>query len=328
MIIAVKMKCNMNKLIHFAIVIVILTVVIAGFLLLSRQRQQTTDKLSVTATYYPVYEFSKQVGGDKVTVQNITPAGTEPHDFEPSPRQLVAAQRSEVFVYNGAGLEPWVENFLENDYKNTVIKVSEGIPLLHGDSHEHEHKEEEAHEEHHHGEMSSDPHFWLDPIHAERIIDTIAKGFSEAQPQDKAYFQDRANQYKAKLEALHNRYVQDLSSCQSRSIVTSHGAFNYLAKRYDLDITPIAGVSPDEEPSAAKLAEVVTIARQKDIQYIFFESLVSPRLADTIARETGAKTAVFDPIEGISNDDQSKGANYLSVQRKNLQNLRTALNCQ
>jgi zinc transport system substrate-binding protein len=275
----------------------------------------TNDKLKVVASYYPLYDIAKNVGGDKVQVTNITPAGSEPHDYEPTPQQLVEAQKAGVFVYNGATLEVWANKFLP-DFKQTVINASQGINLQQG--------QDEA------GKASSkikDPHFWLDPVLAEQIVNNVRDGLSKADSKDKDYFSAKADSYKAELAQLDKDFQTDLANCQSRSTITSHAAFGYLAKRYNLDIASIAGVSPDVEPSAAKLAELTQMVKDKNIKYVFFESLVSPRLADTIAKETGAKTAVFDPIEGISEDDQKQGKDYLSVQRENLANLRTALSC-
>jgi zinc transport system substrate-binding protein len=260
--------------------------------------------LQIVATYYPLYEFAKQVGGSKVSVTNITPAGSEPHEYEPSPRQLIDARRAELFVYNGTGMEPWVTNFLP-EYTHTAVKMSQGISVA-----------------------SADPHFWLDPVLAEKMVNSILTGLITASPSDKDYFTARANAYKAALSQLDQDYAAGLATCRLRTIVTAHNAFNYLAKRYNLEVVPIAGMSPDEEPSAAKLAELSGLVRQKGITYIFFENLVSPRLAETLANETGAKTAVFDPIEGIRNEDQQQGKDYLSVQRQNLAALRTALACQ
>ncbi len=270
----------------------------------------------VVASYYPLYDFARSVGGDKVAVTNITPAGSEPHDYEPSPQQLVSADKSQVFVYNGGTMEPWVDKFLP-DYKNVAVKASNGIDLVEGD-------DEET------GRPSSpikDPHFWLDPTLAEKIVDNITDGLTKADPKDAAYFASRAGAYKAKLAQLDTDYMTGLATCQTRTIITSHDAFSYLGKRYNLEVASIAGITPDAEPSAAKLAELTKLVREKNIKYVFFESLVSPKLAQTVAAETGAKTAVFDPIEGISNEDQKHGKDYLSVQRDNLSSLRTALAC-
>jgi zinc transport system substrate-binding protein len=298
--------------------IVLLGIVLSGAIVLGLTRngkQQTHDKLSVTATYYPLYDFARQVGGDKVEVTNITPAGSEPHDYEATPQQLAQAQDSKVFVYNGGHMEPWASNFLK-DYKHEAIKASNNIDLA------------SVADEENPSESIKDPHFWLDPVLAQTIIDNIRDGLSKADPSHKDYFAAQATAYKAKLATLDQDYKKGLATCATRSVISSHEAFGYLAKRYNLDVSAIAGISTEEEPSPAKLAELATLIRDKHIQYVFFETLASPTLAETLAKETGAKTTVFDPIEGLSDEDQAQGKDYISIQQDNLRQLRTALACQ
>lgn len=298
--------------------IVIVAALIVGTLAVTKnQNSKTDDKVSVAASYYPLYDFAKNVGGDKVSVTNITPAGSEPHDYEPSPQQLVEAQKSKVFVYNGGTMEPWVDKFI-SDYKSIGVQAGSGIDFIKGSDEETGVSSEDI----------KDPHFWLDPVLAQQIVNNISDGLIKADPKNKDYFSDRAKAYNNKLAQLDQDFKTGLATCQSHSVITSHAAFGYLAKRYNLDIVSIAGITPGEEPSAAKLADLTKLVKEKQIKYVFFESLVSPKLAETVASETGAKTAVFDPVEGVSDEDQKQGKDYLSVQRENLANLRTALACQ
>ncbi len=296
------------------LIIAIATLVILG-IKNTNQPTSTKNKLSITASFYPLYDFAKAVGGDKVSVTNITPAGAEPHDYEPSPRQLVDAQKSRVFIYDGGTMEPWVGKFLP-DYRNRVVKASSGINLQTGQDED--------------GVSSTDikdPHFWLDPVLAQKIVSNIKDGLVKADPSHSEYFESNAKNYIKKLTKLDEDYRKGLSKCKLHTIITSHAAFGYLAKQYNFKALSIAGINPDEEPSPAKLAELSRLVKTKKIKYIFFESLTSPRLAKTIAQETSAKTLVFDPIEGLSEKDQKQGKNYLSVQRENLDNLKTALSC-
>jgi zinc transport system substrate-binding protein len=272
------------------------------------------SKLQVVASFYTLYDMAQNVGGQYVQVSNMTPAGSEPHDYEPSPQALVQAQSAKVFVYNGGTLEPWASKFL-GDYKHVAVKASNGIQL-HAIS----------------DEMNAtlpaqDPHFWLDPVLAQQIVYNIRDGLATADPAHKDMYTHNADLYVSKLKQLDNDYKAGLVSCQLHTIITSHEAFGYLAQRYNFTAVPIAGMSPDTEPSAAKLAEISNLVEAQNLHYIFFESLVSPRLADTIAAETGAKTVVFDPLEGLTTDAQNQGKNYITVQYENLQNLRTALAC-
>lgn len=271
-----------------------------------------SDKISVVASFYPLYNFAQAVGGSHVSVTNITPAGAEPHDYEPAPRDLVTAQQAKVFIYDGGTLEPWVNKFL-GDYRNVPVRASDHITLhtatIEGQS------------------GVKDPHFWLDPVLAQTIVKNIERGLITADPNHRSDYTKNANAYIAQLQQLDHDFKTGVGNCQQHQIISSHEAFGYLAARYNFDVTSIAGISPDEEPSAGKLAEIADLAKREHIKYIFFESLVSPRLADTIAQEAGAKTLVFDPLEGLTQDAQKQGKNYVTVQRENLANLRTALAC-
>ncbi|HUC89244.1 MAG TPA: zinc ABC transporter substrate-binding protein [Patescibacteria group bacterium] len=295
---------NIKKII---ISIVFVTAILGGVAFMISQNNTSikdNGKLKVAASYYPLYDFAKNIGGNKISVINMTPPGAEPHDFEPSPKALADASKSAVFIYNGGNLEPWTKGYLQ-DYKHTAIKASTGIAL-----------------------QAQDPHFWLDPVLAKQVVINIRDGLIKADPANSVYYTYNAADYIVKLAQLDQDYRNGLATCQTRTIITSHQAFSYLAKRYNLDVMAIAGISTDEEPSAAKLAELSQAVRADNIKYIFFESLASPKLADTIAKETGAKTLVFDPIEGLTNEAQKQGQDYISVQRQNLANLRTALACQ
>ncbi|HEV7454466.1 MAG TPA: zinc ABC transporter substrate-binding protein [Candidatus Saccharimonadales bacterium] len=297
--------------------VVLVALIIGGIVFaVHRTAVSSTDagKLQVVASYYPMYDFAKDVGGDKISLTNVTPAGSEPHDYEPSPKVLAEAHKAKVFIYNGGHLEPWVNGFL-SDYKNVAIKASQGIDL------------QVVSDETNATNQVTDPHFWLDPVLAAKIVDNVRDGLIKADPANASYYTKNAADYNVKLAALDTAYKMGLADCQIRTLITSHAAFGYLATRYNLDAQAIAGISPEEEPSAAKLAELTQLVKDRHIQYVFFESLVSPRLAATIASETGAKTLVFDPIEGLSDANQKQGKNYLTIQEQNLANLRTALAC-
>lgn len=288
--------------------ICIVLLVGVGITFAVRRNDNSADssaKLRVAASYYPLYEFARQVGKDKITATNMTPAGAEPHDYEPSARTLADARRAPVFIYNGGHMEPWTDGFLQG-YQYTAVKAGAGVTLL----------------------VGRDPHFWLDPVLAERIVDNVRDGLSKADPANSAYYARNAEEYKKQLRVLDTDFRDGLGHCRLHTVISSHQAFSYLGRRYNVHIVPIAGLDPEAEPSAGKLAELSAIVKKEHIGYIFFESLVSPKLATTIASETGAKTIVFDPIEGLSSENQKQGKDYLSLQRDNLRNLRLALACQ
>ena len=285
------------------------------------------DKVKVIATIYPVYEFTCQVGGDKVDVTMLIPPGAEPHDWEPTGKDLAKIKNAKLFLYNGGGIEP-LDKLLHKDVIGSAVAVelSKGIQLIKGI------RKEEGHDDGHghshssgHGSEEKDPHVWLDPEYAKIEVENIANALSDIDPANKEYYRQNARTFQAELTKLHNEYISALASVARRDIVTTHAAFQYLAQRYKLNQIPVMGLAPDAEPTPEKLAAIVKFCREKQVTTIFFESLVSPKIAQTIAKETGAKLLVLNPVDGLTEEDLKKGKNYLSIMRENLENLQTAL---
>lgn len=316
------------RLILFLSIIVFIGM--AVYVLAQTRVEQNANKLQVAASFYPMAYFAEEIGRDKAAVQNITPSGAEPHDFEPTAQDITTMQNSKLLVLNGIGFEPWYAR-IENDIKQNNVQVvvaSEGLELIAGkDIHsEEEHAEEHTTEEEHANEVQ-DPHVWLSPVLAQKQVDNILKGYIAADPANEAYYRSNAEALKNRLSDLDAKYKTGLQACEREDIVTSHTAFAYLAREYGLHQVAISGLSSSEDPSTQKLAEVAEFARENTVQYIFFESLVSPRLSETIAQEVGAKTLVLDPLEGIPDDEKAQGKNYFTVMEDNLKNLQTALEC-
>ncbi|MBA3724384.1 MAG: zinc ABC transporter substrate-binding protein [Candidatus Levybacteria bacterium] len=289
------------------------------------QGQNATDGLQVSASFYPMAYFASEIGGDNASVKTITPSGVEPHDFEPTAQDIAAIQSGKLLVLNGIGFEPWYAG-IANDLKQSntqVVQAGEGLDLLEGI--EEDHGAEETEENHE--EVISDPHVWLSPVLAQQQVIKIRDGFIAADPANETMYVANADALTKRLQQLDTQYKDGLQTCQSKNIVTSHTAFAYLAREYGLNQVAIAGLSSSQEPSTQELAEVATFARENDVKYIFFESLVSPRLAETIANEIGAQTLVLDPLEGIPDDEIEQGKNYFTVMEDNLENLQTALVC-
>ena len=272
------------------------------------------NKIAVAASFYPMYEFARQVGGDRISVRNLTPAGAEPHDYELTPKDILSVNTSKVLIYNGAGLEPWAQKLLPQLPPSVlVVNAAQGIRIAIATSGEDQGK--------------PDPHIWMDPVLAQKQVDTILAGFIKVDPEGKAVYEANAAKFKQELTALHERFQRALSTCRKEIFITNHAAFGYFAARYGLTQTGIAGLAPDAEPSAAQIRELIRLARQNDIRVIYYESLVSPRVAATIAREVGARTLVFDPLEGLTDEELAHGKNYLSVMGENLRNLVQGLDC-
>jgi len=271
-------------------------------------------RLTVTASVYPVYFFSREIGGDRAQVKNITPAGVEAHDYEPTAQDLIRIENSDLVVLNGAGLESWGDNLAANlDSRQSMVVASAGLA------------DWQIGEE---GQERADPHVWLSPVLAVKMVDNIRDGFIRADKANQDYYEKRAAALKTRLADLDVRYRQGLAHCRLSNIVTSHAAFHYLAQAYNLQPLAITGLSPDVEPSPAQLAELVNSIKDKQIKHIFFERLASPALSAMIAQEAGAATLVLDPLEGLVDADIARGRDYFTVMQDNLDNLRIALQCQ
>ncbi|MDO3701943.1 metal ABC transporter substrate-binding protein [Micromonospora sp. C28SCA-DRY-2] len=285
------------------------------------------QRVDVVAAFYPLQFVAERVGGDAVTVSNLVKPGAEPHDLELNPRQVGQVTEAELVVYL-KGFQPAVDEAVAQNAADRSFDVTTVQPLLDASAggHEHEHEGEGEGEEAGHADEAGgkDPHLWLDPTRLATVADRLAERFGQADPDRAADYTARAATLRAELEKLDAEYSEGLKTCQRREIVVSHTAFGYLAERYRLEQIGLTGLSPEVEPAPQRLAEVAEEAREHGATTIFFETLVSPKVAETIAAEVGARTAVLDPLEGLSADN---GGDYLSVMRTNLETLRTALSC-
>ncbi|KRF04826.1 zinc ABC transporter substrate-binding protein [Paenibacillus sp. Soil766] len=275
-------------------------------------------KLDVVTSFYPMYEFTKQVAGEHANVIALIPAGSEPHDWEPSAKDMKKVKEADVFIYNGI-VEGWAEQALQStaNTKRVVVEASKGIDLIEG-----LHEQEEEGEGHSH---DLDPHVWLSPSLAQREVEAIAQGLIAVDPTHKDDYRSNADTYIAKLKALDETFRNTLATVKHKEFVTQHAAFGYLAKEYGLTQVPIAGLSPEEEPAPDKMADIIQFAREKQVKTIFFETLVDPKVATTIAKEINAHTDVLNPLEGLTAEDKKNNLDYISVMTNNLQALKKAL---
>ncbi|GIF72301.1 metal ABC transporter substrate-binding protein [Asanoa siamensis] len=277
-------------------------------------------KVDVVAAFYPLQFVSEQVGGAHVAVTNLAKPGAEPHDLELTARQVGRVSDADAIVYL-AGFQPAVDDAVEQVGGDRAFDVSTAVPLLKAGESDHVHGDEP---EHHDEDAASDPHVWLDPTRLATIADQVADRLGAADPDHKADYAANAAALRTRLESLDRDYEAGLATCQRRELVTGHAAFGYLADRYHLEQVGLTGVTPDTEPAPQRLAAVADEAREHGATTIFFETLVSPKVADTIAREVGARTAVLDPIEGLQ---PGATGDYFSIMRENLTAVRTALDC-
>ena len=281
-------------------------------------------RLRVLTSFYPMYDFACKIGGDCIDVTNMVPSGTEPHDWEPSTNDLKNLEKADVFIYNGADMEPWADDLLVSRSDTLhVVEASENVELRTTDG-EHEHAHEHEGADHHHGDF--DPHVWLDPENAKIEMEAIRDALCAADPENSTVFQSNYEKYAAELDALDAEFREKLAPLPNRTIVVAHEAFGYLCDAYGLTQVGIEGLSPDSEPDPGRMAEVIDFVRDHSISTIFFEELVSPKVAEAIASETGAQAKMLSPLEGLSDEQAAAGADYFSVMHDNLAALMEALN--
>jgi len=291
-----------------------------------------TGKLAVYTSIYPLYFVASKIGGEHASVKNIVPAGTEPHDFEPTAKDIVDMSKAQVFIYNGSGFESWIEKAMEgfDQSKMVIVNATEGMQLLEASNEEHGHDEhggentgEEAKTDHEHGELN--PHVWLDPSLLKVQAEKVRDAFIKADQAHSEVFNQNYEKLAADLDALDQEFKDMVAKTKQKEFMVSHSAFSYLAHKYGLEQVPISGLSPADEPSPAEMKELVEHVKEHNIKYVMFETLVSPKVAEVIAREAGVKTAVLNPLEGLTVDEEKAGKNYLTIMRENLETLRTAL---
>jgi zinc transport system substrate-binding protein len=259
----------------------------------------------VVAAFYPLAEAAARVGGDEVEVENITPAGTEPHDLEPTTDQADAIEDADVVLFVGGDFQPAVEELAERRDDGTAVDLL----ALAG------------------GPQGNDPHFWLDPEHFATAVDGITAALAEVDPDSASAYRARADAYKEELATLDSEFADGLDRCERKEFVTTHAAFGFLARRYGLEELSISGVQPESEPSPDRLDELARHIESTGATTVFSEPLAESDVAATLARETGIDTGVLNPLEGLTPAEADAGDDYLSVMRANLAALRKALAC-
>ena len=309
--------------------------------------------LKVMASFYPLQYVAEQVGGDRVAVESLTPPGTEPHDLELTPASVAALESAGAVVYL-SGFQPAVDEAIQQASPARVLDVSEEATLPAGHSEEehaaetrtdgaatedaHTDEAEDAHAQETEGahagetedahghageELAQDLHFWLDPERLAHTAHAVAEELGKADPANAAAYEANAETLSGSLTTLDEDFKKGLATCQTRTIVVSHEAYGYLANKYDLKQAGISGLAPDTEPAPARLAEIGQVVKDEGVTTIFTETLVNPKVAETLAADLGVKTAVLDPLEGLADES----SDYEKVMRSNLEALRTALNC-
>ncbi|GLW72277.1 zinc ABC transporter substrate-binding protein [Kitasatospora phosalacinea] len=282
------------------------------------------DKLEVVASFYPMEFLTRQIGGEHVKVTDLTAPGVEPHDLELTAKQVAAVQRADAVVYL-KGLQPTVDKAVAQSRVKHAVDATAASPLVDHHLDEGGDDENEAHDGEHgheHEGPAGDPHIWLDPTRYAAVARSVGAEFAEIDPANAADYRRNTDDLVARLTSLDQEFKDGLADTGTRTFVTSHAAFGYLADHYGLEQVAINGVDPEAEPTPSRMAAIQRAAKENGATTVFFEALVSPKLAETVATDLGLKTAVLDPLEGIKEPDRN---DYFSVMRQNLTNLRAAL---
>lgn len=289
--------------------------------------------VSVLAAFYPFEFVDEQVGGDTVAVENLTPTGGEPHDLELTPQQVGALTEAELLVYL-EGFQPAVDRAVEQAPPADVLEVTSVVPLEdtgamdahgHGGGEDGEGSHSDEVGDEHSDRFAGDPHLWLDPTRLAQVATAVGERLAEIDDANADTYRANAEELVAELQAIDEEYAEGLRGCERDTFVVSHSAFGYIAARYDLEQIGISGLSPEDEPSPARIAEVQKVAAEEGITTIFYETLVSPDVAQMMADDLGVTTAVLDPLEGLT--DSSPGQDYVEIMRANLEQLRAANGC-
>ncbi len=262
--------------------------------------------VKVVTSFFPLYDFAKHVGGNKINVTSMVPIGIEPHDWEPTAQQVQYLRSADLFIYNGAGIDKWADR-IETKVK---VNASEGLPLL-TDNH-----------------GNHDPHTWLDPVMAKRQIELIRDGLIKADPQNADYYIQNAQSYINRLDSLNAKIKSALLTCTKTDFIAFHSAFSYFSNRYGLHQHTVLGQDPQGEIPPQTLEELINFAKQYGIHVVYSEDFIDPRNAQVIADEIpNGKVMVLSPIEGITAHEQQAGIGYLEKMQQNLENLMQGLNC-
>ena len=310
----------MNVQIKMAIIAIVVIIPLSSIVVYGTNSDQqitsiNNSKLQVISSFNPLHEFSQIVGQEKVDAVLLVPVGVEPHDWEPTVKDVQRMQKSDLIIINGIGFENWVDNLIENNYQGTIVDTSNGIKINLSE----EQHDEEQHDEHRH--LEGDPHVWLNPVYAKIQVQNIANAFSNYDPKNSKFYHTNAKEYNKKLDLLDSKIQNELSNC-SNDFITFHDAFSYFAYEYGLNQHTIIPTSNSHgEVTAKTLEKVILTAKKLNITIIFSEEGASSKSSEIIANEIGGKVLTLSPLEVVSD------GTYISRMTENLENLKEAL-CQ
>lgn len=288
-----------------------------------KEEGNTSDeKVKVYATIFPIYDFTKNIGKDKIELNYIVPPSSEPHDYEISAKTIKDIQNADLLIKNGLGVDGFADNIKSESEKLNIVVASEGIEKI---TYEKDgiHDENHTEEEHDHGEY--DPHVWLNINNAIKECENIKNALVKVDAKNKEYYEENYNNYVKELKDLQDSYKENLKEIKNKTILVSHDAYGYLCKEYGINQISVTGVNPNQEPSMSKIAELTDYAKDKNIKYILFDGLVNPKVSQTIANEANIDTMILYSIDGITKEDFNNSEDYVSLMEKNLETLKTVL---
>jgi zinc transport system substrate-binding protein len=307
----------MRKITYIAATVLIVVIVLAtvvGLYLTNRPGNSSSSRVQVLATFYPLLDFAQNVGGDKVNVSLLVPETVDVHEFEPTPSSIAAVASANVLVYNGAGLEPWIQDVVTAAGNPNLVQVdsSQNITLL------------PVPAEFQKNNQTIDPHIWLDPLNAKQQVYNILQGLIKADPADSQYFTQNANAYDAQLDNLNSLAINATTNTATKVFVTFHEAFAYFAKQYNVTQLSISGPF-EEEPTPSDIQNVITAINQNHLKYVGYESLENPAISQSIGSQTNATLINMNPIEGLTADQKAAGDNYITLMQQDIANIHTVL---
>lgn len=313
----------------FVLVIVILLMLVGC----SNNQAEKNQKLSVIATLFPQFDFVREIAGDKVDVSLLLPPGVESHAFDPTPSQIITITQSDLFIYTNSDMEPWIDQIVENvkDDGPIILESSNGIRFIkglhdHDDVHDDDHDDD--YDDDHDDEDLVDPHVWLDPLNAKVMVTNITNALIELDPENASFYRANSDNYLIELDKLNDTFEDAFINTSNDTIVYGgHFAFGYLADRFDLNIlSPYTGFSPDSEPTANAIVELINVINEKNIKIIFFEELIEPRVANVIAEQTNTTPMLLHGAHNITKDEMDANITYLEIMYDNAEKLKEALN--
>jgi len=291
------------------------------------------SNMTVTTTIYPLYNIAKEIGGDKIKLQNLIPFGVEAHGFDPTPADMAKLSKSDIFITSSDSMEPWKDKIVKSlKIEQKVFDMSEHVKLRtlqeDNDEHHEDEKDKKGHKhEHEHEHDGMDPHYWVSLNNYILMTETITKLFIEKDSTNKDFYIQNSNNYLTKVKALKEKYDLSMANCTNKKILVNHDAFAYFADDYGVTQHSISGMSPEDKPSAKQISELIDLVKNEKINTVFFEEFASPKVAQTIAKAANVKIDTLRPAENISKEENKKGYGYLQIMEENLEKLKFAMDC-